>query len=1101
VPEQTPEKARPPFWERRSTRAVLIALLVVGALGAVATGWLMRPLNSALASAHAGWAVSVVPGWPIAVPFSEDSPITPHGIFDWELAFTAARAENIVSAWNSQANKNGGIPRRLTEKDDTLMALAEESLRLDLPLIGSYFLALTALCLLVVVAFPRQRRRIWYQVTLLPTLAALFDLAENRLLVRQLGGAFDGALWASLAASAKFTLLAATMIALVIVGFAWLGKRPRKPRTRKASPLATVVAAEQRYLDQRRVRARVPAQEHPVGLAMSGGGIRSATINLGVLQALARHRVLPVFDYLSTVSGGGYIGAALSSLLSINDSRVATSPLGKEGQYFFDRDGNKEDEARFSTEHERFPFNERYRKEGRQAGRGLDGGAQMRHLRAAGEFLVGRRDLFSVEMLRVIGSVLVGILFHVVHFGLLLVAVAAAYLWGVYLMVGQRATRAAEGVQEYGQFVRDAFGFTVEWNWGHPFLTAAIAGLVTTTITLYLARELLTRLPDGWFERPGLTLERRRILAAVLAMLLSMFVVGFSLAAWVRFGMPDNLLNISIPGVSYLGGGVCLAVLHGWIKARRGSDRKQRSRLAAQEGAFVLWIALSLFLVLFMLPFLVFFGTVVGYLSEWPLGSLLGWLLTLFGARMFAEGEPESGARGAVGKFLSRFPELRKVLLSLVVFAAVLGGGLLICVQIWRLEPETEPGTFRITVSLVAAALYLLTSWLNFNRLSLSFFYRDRLAEAYLRTTEPDPENANFLRPLRNNEPLRLKYLHGRRPARGPEECVTSAPYHLVVTCLNLGADQRPKQANRKTDQFIFSRLYCGSETTGFLETKTYRDGATQLADAMTISGAAASPAMGKRTFFAQSVAMTLFNVRLGRWMENPAWVEGTSVSGTFWPPYLRREIGASCDAEHRLVYLSDGGHSGDNLGIYPLLMRRCRLILAIDAEHDPTGSGNSLVEALRQIRIDEGITVDIDLSPLRPGPEGKPSAAHFVSGRIDYPLKKAVPDPAAKLPPGTGDLPASTGWLIVIKSSLTGDEPEMIANYQRGNEPFPHQTTADLFFDDAQFEAYRELGEHMVETLLDTSPVCRSELKAVAAPPRPRSPDPDPDPDPPGPA
>jgi hypothetical protein len=50
-----------------------------------------------------------------------------------------------------------------------------------------------------------------------------------------------------------------------------------------------------------------------VGMALSGGGIRSATFNLGVMQALAKHRLLARIDYLSTVSGGGYIGAWLSA--------------------------------------------------------------------------------------------------------------------------------------------------------------------------------------------------------------------------------------------------------------------------------------------------------------------------------------------------------------------------------------------------------------------------------------------------------------------------------------------------------------------------------------------------------------------------------------------------------------------------------------------------------------------------------------------------------------------------------------------------------------------------------------------------------------------
>ncbi|MCF6155820.1 MAG: hypothetical protein E3K36_11345 [Candidatus Brocadia sp.] len=52
-------------------------------------------------------------------------------------------------------------------------------------------------------------------------------------------------------------------------------------------------------------------EELLVGLAFSGGGIRSATFNLGVLQGLAELGILPIFDYLSTVSGGGYIGSWL----------------------------------------------------------------------------------------------------------------------------------------------------------------------------------------------------------------------------------------------------------------------------------------------------------------------------------------------------------------------------------------------------------------------------------------------------------------------------------------------------------------------------------------------------------------------------------------------------------------------------------------------------------------------------------------------------------------------------------------------------------------------------------------------------------------------
>ena len=61
----------------------------------------------------------------------------------------------------------------------------------------------------------------------------------------------------------------------------------------------------------------MPTTEHElVGLALSGGGIRSATFNLGFLQALCRHGILKNVHYLSTVSGGGYIGSSLTTLLN-----------------------------------------------------------------------------------------------------------------------------------------------------------------------------------------------------------------------------------------------------------------------------------------------------------------------------------------------------------------------------------------------------------------------------------------------------------------------------------------------------------------------------------------------------------------------------------------------------------------------------------------------------------------------------------------------------------------------------------------------------------------------------------------------------------------
>jgi len=71
-----------------------------------------------------------------------------------------------------------------------------------------------------------------------------------------------------------------------------------------------IAALEKEQLRKRRQKLEIdpgkPNQENWFGIALSGGGIRSATINLGLLKTLNRFGILQKADYLSTVSGGGY---------------------------------------------------------------------------------------------------------------------------------------------------------------------------------------------------------------------------------------------------------------------------------------------------------------------------------------------------------------------------------------------------------------------------------------------------------------------------------------------------------------------------------------------------------------------------------------------------------------------------------------------------------------------------------------------------------------------------------------------------------------------------------------------------------------------------
>jgi hypothetical protein len=123
-------------------------------------------------------------------------------------------------------------------------------------------------------------------------------------------------------------------------------------------------------------------------------------------------------------------------------------------------------------------------------------------------------------------------------------------------------------------------------------------------------------------------------------------------------------------------------------------------------------------------------------------------------------------------------------------------------------------------------------------------------------------------------------------------------------------------------------------------------------------------------------------------------------------------------------------------------LRRRCKYIIAVDSEADANLRFGSLIKLIRYARINLGIEIDINLEYLRKRKDGF-SCNHWTKGKIDY---------------GQGEI----GQLVYLKSSLTGDENEYVLDYHYRHPNFPHQSTADQFFDETQFEAYRALGYHI---------------------------------------
>ena len=971
------------------------------------------------------------------------------------LSFSTSEAERIIQRWQAPE----------------IMPLVTQALRADWAMLGIYTVYLLSNGLLLTWLLRFERRSFAPVLICYPICAALFDIAENLSVQGMLAGMaarppqppsgiFVGL--AGVASTAKFILLAESLVAALWALF----RLPRRARGVDTSveEFRTVYATERRYLSERRAlaglspKAEPPETLRPVGLALSGGGIRSATFNLGVLQSLARLGILPRMDYLSTVSGGGYIGSCLSTLLSHRRGRHGGTPRTGRGAYVF----GPGETPYFGTVPALFPFNPDATAQ--PALREFNGRDQVRHLRTHGDFIITRRWILSREVLRAVGNLLGGLFYHLLIFALFLVAFSGAYWGTVHLMTGTPLASVVQ-LKPLG-YVLALLDWPLSMGFGRWALFWSVAiGAAVTFASFYIAGLVPYVLPERLFYVEGQSVEESREYASLWAIFIVSLLTA-TLVTWhyvARTG--PRLSYLLLPLGVYVGGQGTALLLHPFVSISKRFMRNDRSRFAAAKGIFNYLTAISVVVV--WIPYLAYWVHGAGF----DLRTIGSWLGSVVAARFLVMIKGASAAVPAtswMGRLASLSTGLRNALLAVCVLVILLGGLVLVCAALIALTPPgASPMLLAFAVGVTALAFFgALGIALDFNSLSLHYFYRDRLAETYLQTFVPraDERRVGFQVPMRDDAEMPLTHVHG--VAHGAEAAglpaVTASPLHLVVTALNLTSSRDMARRDRKSDYFVFSRLHCGSETTGYMDSARYRSGETKLARAMTISGAAASSAMGSRTFLAQSFALTLLNVRLGQWIENPRYKDGRyahrTEGGVFWPHYLLREILGATNANRRLVNLSDGGHTGDNLGICPLLKRRCAIIVACDAEADPDHLFGSLTEALRQIYIDENVVVDIDLDELRLDAATGRTRSHHALGVIHYPR---VLDPDS----GREIHPPETGYLVLLKSSVVGNEPATVLNYRQENVDFPHQTTGDQFFDDDQFESYRALGETVAFT------------------------------------
>jgi len=342
-----------------------------------------------------------------------------------------------------------------------------------------------------------------------------------------------------------------------------------------------------------------------------------------------------------------------------------------------------------------------------------------------------------------------------------------------------------------------------------------------------------------------------------------------------------------------------------------------------------------------------------------------------------------------------------------------------------------DSGSFLLLVVLSV----LLAFVCDLNRVSIHAYYRARLSDAFLPPVEgavcEDPGNFGLSQ-------------------IGPE---TGAPLHLVNTTLNTTSSANERERSRQGASFFFSPVYSGSQATGFRRIDDYAGGALALSTAMTISGAAVDPNTYATNARAVSFLMALLNVRLGFWARNPNCGHQRNLLLPWWWIFIGREmLGIGLDESHRHVHLSDGG-GFENLGMYELIRRRVRYLIVTDAGADPQTTLSDLGRAIERVRVDFGAQVDLAADLLYHERSDALAQQAHVLGTVRY-------------------ADGSRGDILYIKPMLCAGLSADIYAYWRAHPSFPDESTAEQFFAEPQFEAYRALGEQVVARLIgETAP------------------------------
>lgn len=852
-----------------------------------------------------------------------------------------------------------------------------------------------------------------------------------------------------------------------------------------------------------------------IGLACSGGGIRSASFNLGLLQGFARLGLLRHVDYLSSVSGGGYIHQWLAAWLRRSSPGAPGATASTAEQAFED----VEKRLKPSPDGE----------DGKEA-------PEIRWLRRYSNYLTPRQGFFTADtwvgaatwirntllnqITLIAGLFLLLLIPHLlappagvpvnsappmpaesdVIIGvvavILLLLLGLVTLFGSENLLDKDAKPADKDAKPAATWLLDDAGVQVflvlpliAWALLVTLLQEVIGPFASPTLMLVVSGVAGLALMGGALAFRGGALAafaknsggmstpwKRRF--AIVGIALAVFFAAILGTIWILVVPPlvaellasfvavdvSRLRVLVGPPLVLLGPMLAVVVLVGLLgRTYQDLRREWLSRLTAWGGMYAaLWM--------------VYVG--IAYAAqpsvEWLASNAAAGIPTLATwvgmttAGVLAGKSAQTAASPGTTPARGRVP--KELLATVAPYVFVLG---LLFLVGWGAERAfVAVGDFGLAgfalLFLLVLGICFLFGWrVDVNDFSMHAFYRNRLARCYLSASNPNWKPNPFIAidPQDLKVPLSdLRATTTRYPG----------PYPIFCTALNLSSGSELGWQERKAASFLFTPLYSGYDVpwtkraaalgrlrpNGFVQTEryAYREPGIHIGTVAAISGAAASPNSGYHTNPVTAFLMTIFNVRLGWWLLNPRAVDedgtkpGSTDDGRFWPTprfavsELVKELLGSVDDTRRYVYLSDGGHF-DNMGLYELVRRRCRFIIVSDAEEDGEMKFGGIAMAIRKCRADFGVEISLDLRTLDRRESTGLSDRHVVIGSIKY--------------PGIEE----KGRLVYLKSSLTGDEPADLLGYHRTNDAFPHQSTADQWFSESQFESYRRLGLHITET------------------------------------